>query len=77
MTDHTYTVLFHEMPEGGFAVSVPAIPEICTYGRTLSEARRMAQDAIQCVLKSAAKAGEELPADVIAATSERLAISLP
>ena len=34
------------LPEGAYNVQVPAIPEICTYGETLEEARQMAQDAI-------------------------------
>jgi hypothetical protein len=43
------------MPEGGFNVLIPAIPEICTYGETLEEAREMARDAIRCYLESAAE----------------------
>ena len=37
------------------------MPEIVTYGRTREEARRMAEDAIRCVLESARKAGEPIP----------------
>jgi len=39
-------------------VLVPAIPEICTYGETLEEARQMAVDAIRCFLESAVIMGE-------------------
>jgi len=43
VADHNYTVLFHLLPEGGgYAVIVPAIPEICMYGDTLAEAGEMA-----------------------------------
>ena len=49
------------MPEGGYNVVVPAIPEICTFGGTLSEARRMAKDALRCFLESALKTGEPIP----------------
>ena len=42
----------------GFNVLVPAIPEICTYGETLEEAREMARDAIRCYLESALIIGE-------------------
>jgi antitoxin HicB len=52
VTEHGYTALFEPMPEGGFSVLVPAIPEICTFGETLEEAREMAEDAIQCYLES-------------------------
>ena len=58
---YQYTVLYEKMAEGGFQVYVPAMPEIVTYGRTREEARRMAEDAIRCVLESARKAGEPIP----------------
>ena len=56
------------MPEGGYNVVVPAIPEICTFGETLSEARRMTKDALCCFLESALKTGEPIPKDVEPAT---------
>ncbi len=62
MTQYRYAVYF-ERVEGGFNVGVPAIPEICTSGTTLEEAREMAQDAIRCYLESAGKAGEPIPRD--------------
>jgi len=55
VAEYGYTTLFEPLPEGGFNVLVPAIPEICTYGETLEEAREMARDAIRCYLKSALK----------------------
>ena len=74
MRDYQYTVLF-EPQEGGYNVIVPAIPEICTFGETLQEARTMAQDAIRCFLESALKRGEPIPKDA-EPTTERLAVSL-
>ena len=71
-----YTVLFQPMPEGGYSVMVPAIPEICTSGETLVEARQMAEDAIRCFLESAIKTGEPIPEDVEPAT-EQVAVTLP
>jgi len=71
---YQYTVLF-EPQEGGYNVIVPAIPEICTFGETLEEARAMAQDAIRCYLESALKNGEPIPRDA-EPTTERLAVSL-
>ena len=58
MTIYKYTVLFEPIEEGGYNVVIPAIPEICTFGETLEEAREMAKDAIHCFLESAIKAGE-------------------
>ncbi|MFH1574291.1 MAG: type II toxin-antitoxin system HicB family antitoxin [Acidobacteriota bacterium] len=71
---YRYTVLF-EPQEGGYNVIVPAIPEICTFGETMQEARKMAQDAIRCYLESALKHGETIPKDA-EPTTERLAVSL-
>ena len=52
VTEHGYTIQFDPLPEGGFSVFVPAIPEICTFGETMEEAREMAEDAIRCYLES-------------------------
>ncbi len=71
-----YTVVFQPMPEGGYSVIVPAIPEVCTFRETLAEARQMAQDAIRCFLESALKTGEPIPEDVTPAT-EQVAVTLP
>ena len=61
VTEYGYTTIFEPLPEGGFSVLVPAIPEICTFGETLEEAREMALDAIRCFLESAAPTREPLP----------------
>jgi antitoxin HicB len=74
LRQHSYTVFF-EPQEGGYNVLVPAIPEICTFGETLEEARTMAEDAIRCYLESAIKNGESIPEDV-EPTKERLAVSV-
>ena len=62
--EYGYTVIYQRMPEGGYNVVVPAIPEICTFGETLSEARHMAKDALRCFLESALKTGEPIPKDL-------------
>jgi predicted RNase H-like HicB family nuclease len=45
----------------GYQVIVPLLPGLITYGRTLSEAREMARDAIRCHLEGLRKAGEAIP----------------
>ncbi len=55
-----YTTVLEPLSEGGYSVLVPAIPEICTYGETLEEARFMARDAIRCYLESAMKSREPI-----------------
>ncbi len=61
VADYNYTVFFEPLEEGGYQVIVPAIPEICTFGDTLEEARAMAKDAIRCVIESSLKEGEPIP----------------
>jgi len=48
LSQYQYTVIFEPAEEGGYNVVVPAIPEICTFGESLEEAREMAIDAIRC-----------------------------
>jgi len=61
--DRTFSVILDPQPEGGFTVSVPALPEIVTEGDTEEEALAMAQDAIRLVLEDRAARGEEIPSD--------------
>jgi antitoxin HicB len=60
---YDYTVIFRPLEEGGFDVIVPAIPEICTFGDTIKEAREMAEDAIKCYIESALELNEPIPTD--------------
>jgi antitoxin HicB len=63
MKIYNYTVIFKPLEEGGYDVIVPAIPEICTFGDTINEARDMAEDAIKCFIESALKLNEPIPPD--------------
>ena len=74
LNKYQYTVLF-EPQEGGFNVIVPAIPEICTFGETMQEARAAAEDAIRCYLESAIRNGEPIPADA-EPSQERIAVTV-
>ncbi len=64
MKEYKYTVLLEPAEEGGYIVCVPAMPEICTEGETLEEARAMAEEAIRCIIESRTKLGEPTPLDV-------------
>jgi predicted RNase H-like HicB family nuclease len=57
-------VVFEPVVEGGYNVVVPAIPEICTFGGTFTEAKRMAADAIRCSLEGLEKERSRFPPDV-------------
>ena len=63
MKDLRYTILLRPEPEGGFTVVVPALPGCITYGKNLSEARKMAKDAINAYLASLKKHNEPIPSD--------------
>ncbi|MBI3894533.1 MAG: type II toxin-antitoxin system HicB family antitoxin [Acidobacteria bacterium] len=76
MAEYAYRVIYEPIAEGGYQVIVPALPEIITYGRTLEEAREMAQDAIRCHVGSLLKDREPIPRDIEHLT-ERLAVSIP
>ena len=44
-------------------VTVPAFPEIATFGESLEEARFMAQDAMELTILSRLEDGEQIPQD--------------
>ena len=75
MPKYEFTVFFEPLEEGGYQVIVPALPEICTFGNTMEEARAMAKDAIRCVIESALKDGEPIPHDM-EPTKERVAVNV-
>ncbi|MCC6776815.1 MAG: type II toxin-antitoxin system HicB family antitoxin [Hyphomicrobiales bacterium] len=53
MTDHahTFTVVLEPAEEGGFVVTVPALPGIGTQGETYDEAIANAREAIELVIE--------------------------
>lgn len=58
---YSYTVIFEPAEEGGFTVTVPALPGCVTEGDTYEEAREMAVDAIKGYIESLVKDGEPVP----------------
>jgi len=75
MKVYNYTVIFEPVEKGGYDVIVPAIPEICTFGKTIEEAREMAEDAIRCYLESALEEKEPIPLDK-EPSLERIAVKI-
>jgi predicted RNase H-like HicB family nuclease len=55
MAEHGYRVIYEPLADGGFQVIVPALLGLVTYGRTIEEAREMAQDAISCHIRGLLK----------------------
>lgn len=56
-----YTVIFEPAEEGGYVVSVPALPGCITEGDTLEEAMEMVKDAISGYIASLRKHNEPIP----------------
>ena len=59
----SYRIILKPEPEGGFTVTVPALPGCITYGRDIEEAKKMVRDAIQVYLESLQKHSEPIPDD--------------
>jgi antitoxin HicB len=64
LMSQTYTVVLEPADEGGFIVTVPALPEVATQGDTRDEALANAREAIELVLEHRASRGEAAPVDV-------------
>jgi predicted RNase H-like HicB family nuclease len=75
-TEYRYTVVFEPAEEGGYVVTVPALPGLVTEGDSLEEAREMAKDAIRGYLESLRKHGEEIPLEQGEPVTERVLVSL-
>jgi predicted RNase H-like HicB family nuclease len=63
MTQRTYRILLTPEDEGGFSVSVPALPGCFTQGETVEEAIEMAREAISVYIESLEEEGEPIPDD--------------
>ena len=55
-----FQVKFRPEPEGGFTVLVPSLPGCVTYGKTLEEAQKMAQEAIEIYVESMKAHGDDI-----------------
>ena len=62
MSDYRYTILLTP-EEGGYTITVPAIPAIATEGDTVEEAIAMAKDAIKLYLDVLKERGEPIPVE--------------
>jgi len=58
---YDYTVFFDLNEDGGYTVTVPALPGLVTEGEDLEDAKKMAKDAIKCYIDGMKKAKENIP----------------
>jgi antitoxin HicB len=61
MESYTYTVHLEPAEEGGYVVTVPALPGCITQGETYREALLMAEDCIRGFIEALARAGQPIP----------------
>ncbi len=76
---YSFTIHLEPADEGGYVVSVPALPGCITEGDTYEEALVMAEDAIRCYLESLLIDGEPVPVEQPARTplDAKVIIRLP
>ena len=63
-SSRTFTIILEPAVEGGFVVTVPALPEVGTQGDTYDEAMANAREAIELVIEDRLARDEKIPADV-------------
>ena len=62
MSEYRYTIILHpDEEEGGYTVTVPALPGCITQGETMEEAIAMAKDAIRLHVEALKADGEAVP----------------
>ena len=63
MKNFTYNIIFRPEPEGGFTAVVPSLPGCVSYGKSLTEAKKMIMDAIRGYVASLEKHKDFIPTD--------------
>jgi antitoxin HicB len=73
-----YAVVLEPEPEGGFSVSVPALPEAHTQGDTVEEALDNARELILAVVTDRHAHGDDIPpSDADGVRLEHVTVPLP
>jgi antitoxin HicB len=73
-----YAVVLEPEAEGGFSVSVPALPEAHTQGETVEEALANAREVVLAVITDRCAHGEEIPpSDADGVRLERVTVAMP
>jgi len=60
MPKRTYAIVLEPQEEGGYTVTVPALPEVVTEGATEAEAIAMAREAIELAIGHRRSIGVEI-----------------
>lgn len=72
-----YTAIFEPAEEGGYVVSVPALPGCATQGETFEEASRMIKDAIQGYLGVLKDEKQEIPQEIEDVVVAKISVPVP
>jgi antitoxin HicB len=74
--EYRFTILLHPEPEdGGYSVTVPALPGCYTQGETIGEAVERAREAIALHIEGLLADGEAVPEE--AEPTQAIQITLP
>jgi predicted RNase H-like HicB family nuclease len=61
---YEYTAFLEANKNGGYTVTVPALPGLVTEGGDPNDARDMAKDAIRCYIEGLKKAKQAIPVEM-------------
>jgi len=59
----SYSVLYEQVPEGGYVAFVPALPGCHTQGETLEETESNVKEAVALYLESLTAHGDAIPVE--------------
>ncbi len=60
---YTFKIHLHKEAEGGYTVTVPALPGCITYGENVDESISMAKEAIELYIEELKERDEPIPDD--------------
>lgn len=72
MTKCLYPIHLEPEPEGGFTVTVPALPGCVTWGEDYEQALTMAQEAIEVYLEVLVEDGKPIPPSPVTSSIDTL-----
>ncbi len=70
-----YTIVLTPEPEGGFTITVPALPGYVGYAETEEEALKLAEEGVKFHIESLAAEGQPVPEEVGAPRILRLRVA--
>jgi len=74
-----YIITIEPEEQGGYTVSVPALPECFSYGDTTEEARENIKEAIECHIESLKYRNKPIPKEKtpLEIHVERISVKIP